>query len=136
MRWGNAWIICRDFTTGKLIRGILRYILKKKFFFRYSNQFHEIHPIFPGWLTILTAKASSSANKTILRTFEIYLPPVPSKVANPNTIYECMLYLQNRAAKVNMKYTNITLNVGAAINAFKVLWTYPEILSNVAFHLS
>ena len=85
---------------------------------------------------MLTANASSSANKTILRTVEIYLPPVPSKVANPNTIYECMLYLQNRAAKVNMKYANITLNVGAAINAFKVLWTYPEILSNVAFHLS
>ena len=75
---------------------------------------------------MLAAKSSFSANKTINRTFEIYLPPVPSKVTDPNTIYEHMLYLQSITAKVNMKYAKTTLDVGAAVNAFKELWTYLE----------
>ena len=84
---------------------------------------------------MLAAKASFSANKTISRTFEICLPPVTSKVTDPNTIYEYMLYLQSITAKFNMKYGKITLDVGAAINAFKELWTYPETFSNVVLHI-
>ena len=84
---------------------------------------------------MLAARALSSANKTIGRTFGIYLPPVPSKVTDPNTIYEYMLYLQSITAKFNMKYAKITLDVGAAINAFKELWTYPVTFSNVIIHL-
>ena len=82
---------------------------------------------------MLAAKASFSAKKTISRTFEIYLPPVPSKVTDPNTIYEYMLDLQSITANVNMKYAKIT-DVGAAINAFKELYTYPETFSNVVLH--
>ena len=77
---------------------------------------------------MLAAKASSSTNQTINKTIEVYLPPIPSKVTDPNTIYEYMLYLQSIATKVNMVYVNITLDVGAAIKAYKVLWTYPETL--------
>ena len=84
---------------------------------------------------MLAAKASFSANKTIIRTFEIYLPLVPSKVTDPNTIYEYMLYLQSTTAKVHMKYAKITVDVGAAINAFKELWAYPETFSNVVLHI-
>ena len=111
--------------------GFTIHVKKKFFFFRYCNRLDQIHPIFPGWLTILAAKASSSANKTINRTFEIYSPPIPSKVTDPNTIYDYMLYLQSTTAKVNMKYVNITLDVGAAI----VLWTYVETFSNVVTNL-
>ena len=68
---------------------------------------------------MLAAKASFYANRTISRTFETYLPPVPSKVTDPDTIYEYMLYLQSITAKANMTYTKITLDVRAAINAFK-----------------
>ena len=32
-----------------------------------------------------------------------------------------MLYLQSITAKVNIKYTKITLDVGAAVNVFKEL---------------
>ena len=45
-----------------------------------------------------------------------------------------MLYLQSITANVNMKYAKITLDVGAAINAFKELYTYPETFSNVVLH--
>ena len=84
---------------------------------------------------MLAAKASSSTYKTINRTFEAYLPPVPSKVTYPNTINVYMLYLQSITAKVNVKYAKITLDAGAAINAFKELWAYTKTFSNVIIHL-
>ena len=37
------------------------------------------------------------------------------------TILNYMQYLQKLAEEVNMPYINITLDMGAAINAFKVL---------------
>ena len=73
-----------------------------------KKYFSQIHPIFLGWLTMLSGKASFCANKTTNRTFEIYLPLVPSKFTDPNTIYEHMLYLQSKTVKVNMKYAKIT----------------------------
>ena len=68
-----------------------------------KKYFSQIHPNFPGWLTMLSGKASSSANKTTNRTFEIYLPPVPSKFTGLNTIYEHMLYLQSKTVKVKSR---------------------------------
>lgn len=34
-----------------------------------------------------------------------------------------------------MVYVNVTLDVGAAINAFKTIWHYPEKFKNVVIHL-
>ena len=34
-----------------------------------------------------------------------------------------------------MEYVNITLDIGAAINAYKVLWSYPNIFKNIVIHL-
>ena len=39
------------------------------------------------------------------------------------------------AASVNMTYTNITLDVGAAINAFKFVWNDTESYNDVFIHL-
>ena len=36
---------------------------------------------------------------------------------------------------MNMPYVNVTLGVGAAINAFKLLWKYSQQFSNVIIHL-
>ena len=46
-----------------------------------------------------------------------------------------MQYLQGLAAVANMPYVNITLDVGAAVNAYKTLWGNQEIFSNVVVHL-
>ena len=45
-----------------------------------------------------------------------------------------MLYLQDLAADMNMDYVNITLDIGAAINAYNVVWSYPERFRNVVIH--
>ena len=58
---------------------------------------------------MLAVKASSSANKTINKTFYIYLSLIPSKVTDLITIYEYMLYLQSVTTKVNIRYRKITL---------------------------
>ena len=34
-----------------------------------------------------------------------------------------------------MPFVNVTLDVGAAMNAFKVVWNYPETFHNVVIHL-
>ena len=124
MKWKNAWIICRGLKPGERICVVLRFMWKNLFVFRYSNHLDHTQAdhIHPGWLIMLVANALYSANKTINRNFVIYLPIVPWKVTDPNPIYEYMLYLQN-------------MNMAAAINAFKVLRTYPETFSNAAIHL-
>eukprot|EP00794_Sanderia_malayensis_P010438 gene10438-biopygen7613 len=69
---------------------------------------------------------------TILLT---YLPPIEAKVTEFATIHRYMRYLQNLSADVNMPYVNVTLDVGAAMNAYKLLWNYPEQFDNVLIHL-
>ena len=65
----------------------------------------------------------------------IYLPPINSKVTEFDTIYHYFEYLQQLAAEANMPYVNITLDVDAAMSAFKLLSNYPEKFGNVIIHL-
>ena len=69
------------------------------------------------------------------KTVETYLPPITTKVTDFKTIYQCMIYLQQLANDVNMPYVNITIDVGGAINAYKLLWNYPVSFQNVVIHL-
>ena len=64
-----------------------------------------------------------------------YLPPINAKVTDFKTIIKYLEYLQSLSAKVNMKYVNVTLDLGAAINAFKTVWECPLKFSNVFIHL-
>ena len=44
-------------------------------------------------------------------------------------------YLQNLARSISLPNVNITLDVGAAINAYKTIWNYPVEYANVIIHL-
>ena len=50
------------------------------------------------------------------------------------TIIMYLEHLQALANSVNMKYANVTLDCGAAINAFKTIWQY-SLKFNVVVHL-
>lgn len=77
-----------------------------------------------------------SVNKSSLKkTVESYLPPITTKVTDFKTIHQYMTYLQALANEVNMPYVNITLDVGAAINAYKLLWSRHITFSNIIIHL-
>ena len=57
------------------------------------------------------------------------------KVTDFKSIIMYLEHLQALANSVNMKYVNVTLDCGAAINAFKTIWQYPLKFDNVAIHL-
>ena len=60
---------------------------------------------------------------------------LPSKVTDSKAIHQYIEYGQLLSSKVNMPCTNTTLDVGAAINAFKYLWSNNNTFSNVVLHL-
>ena len=64
-----------------------------------------------------------------------YLPSTPSKVVEFKTILSYMEYLQKLAEEVNMPYVNITLDMSAALNVFKVLRNRKEEFKNGVIHL-
>ena len=68
------------------------------------------------------------------KTIETYLTPITTKVTNFRTIYQYMTCLQQLANDANMPYMNITLDVGTAINANKLLWSYPLSFQNVVIN--
>ena len=63
------------------------------------------------------------------------MPPINSKVTEFETIVQYMEYLQSLSDQVNMPYVNITLDVGAAMNAFKTVWSHPTKFQNIVIHL-
>ena len=71
----------------------------------------------------------------LCKTSETYLTPLNSKVTEYQTIQRYMKYLQGLAKQVNMPSVNITLDVGAAINAYLVIWNNPVLFKNIIIHL-
>lgn len=87
-------------------------------------------PSFKGWLVKLRANGPP-----LKKTSETFLPPINAKVTDFSTIQHYLGYLQKLSTSVNMRYVNITLDVGAAINAYKTIWSNPEKFGNVMIHL-
>ena len=66
-------------------------------------------------------KTKSMEFGNVENILETYLPPIDSKITDFKTICKYLKYLQGLAADVNMLFANATLDVGAAINACKVI---------------
>ena len=99
---------------------------------RKQNVFDQLIPICLGWKLQTRRKGTGTA---VIKTTECYLPPITSKVTDYETIHKYMEYLQTLASEVGMPYVNITLDVGAAINACKYLWNNYDIFNTVVIHL-
>ena len=91
--------------------------------------FDQAIPDFAGWL--LSNRSLGCPIKTVLS----YLPPINAKENKFTTIVTYLRYLQGLATAANMPYVNITLDVGAAMYAFKTVWNLPEEFSNMMIHL-
>ena len=50
-------------------------------------------------------------------------------------MFEVFYQSQRLAEQCNMKCTHITMDVGAAIKAYQVVWNNPESFSNIIIHL-
>ena len=55
-----------------------------------------------------------------------YLPPIDEKVTEFSIINRYLSYMQKLAKEANMPFVNVSLDVGAAINAYKLTWNYPD----------
>ena len=69
-----------------------------------------------GWL--IGKRKVEELGKTELT----YLPPIDMKVTDFKTIMMYLEHLQGLVNSVNMRYVSVTLDCGAAINAFKTIW--------------
>ena len=92
--------------------------------FRHKNTLDQIVPNLSGWL--LQLRQRQIPTSSLVKTEETYLPPIASKVNEFTTIETYIEYLENLSLSCNMPYLNITLDVGATMNAFKFVWSNPE----------
>ena len=99
-------------------------------FIRKQHAVDQIVPIFKGWMT----QIQKVQQNTIQKTTKTFLAPMTSKVTYFHTMQKYLSYLQNLARSVNIPCVNITLDVDAAINAYKTIWDYPVEYSNVIIH--
>ena len=85
--------------------------------------------IFSGWLI------NHRDKQNLCRTVVTYLPLINAKITEFSTISIYLEYLKNLARQANMKYVNVTLDCGAAINAYKTIWQYQRKFENVIIHV-
>lgn len=102
-------------------------------FCRKQNSYDQVLPNFSGWL--LRNRQKKIPTSSLKKTVETYLPPITSKVTEFTTIETYIEYLEALSLSCNMPYVNITLDVGAAMNAFKFVWSSPKRFENVVIHL-
>ena len=77
----------------------------------------------------------SAEEGTILEETKLtYLPPINAPITDLSTICKIFEVIQKRADRVNMQYANITFDIGAAIDAHKVLWNYSEPFISIIIH--
>ena len=87
---------------------------------------------FAAWRLLLRKfKKQQPANKTVVT----YLPPINAPVTSFSTIYQYLTYMQKLYRESNMPFVNVTLDCGAAVNAFKLVWNYHALFHNVVIHL-
>lgn len=94
-----------------------------------NNTFDQAIPSFSASFLLFCNKES------IKKTVTTYLPPLDSKVTEFKKTVTYMKYLQNLANDVNIPYVNITLDCGAAVNAFEMKWSQQETFQNIVIHL-
>ena len=100
-------------------------------FLRYATAVEKMFPNFAGWRLSVHKRKNISAKKTVVT----YLPPINASVTSFTTIYQYLSYMQRLCVEANMPYVNVTLDCGAAINCFKLIWNYSTVFDNVIVHL-
>ena len=101
-------------------------------FLRIVSSNDPILPIFSGWC----AQEESKKNKIVEKTVLTYLPPINASVTNFSTMDKVFQSIQRCAEKAHMPYANLTIDERAAMNAYKLLWNYPEKYKNIIIHIS
>ena len=89
----------------------------------------QVNPRFGGWVILFFETIDSKQTKLT------YLPPIQKPITEYATFFEMFRQSRELARKANMKYTHITLDIGAAIKAYHVIWNDPNLWSDIIIHL-
>jgi len=89
----------------------------------------KIYAIFFGW------GVSNRDFQKLKKTLLTYLPSINLSITFFDTIYKLFEMMQTRAFKAKMTYINMTLDVGAYVNAYRVLCNYPEKFPKLILYL-
>lgn len=92
----------------------------------YEND--QLYSRFSGFVINIIQKQQE---KTVIT----YLPPIETPITDYGTLFEMFHRSEQIAAQSNMKYTHITLDCGAAIKAYHVLWNNPDRYKHIIIHL-
>ena len=84
--------------------------------FRYGGIEKKNIPRFAGLVAKLFGRTD------LQRTYLIYLPSITKPITDYSTIIEIFYQSRILSQKCNTKYTHITMDVGAALKTFQVIW--------------
>ena len=95
---------------------------------RKLNEKDQIYSKFSGFIIDLIQVEQK-------KTVTTYLPPTETPITKYGTLFELFYRSEKMAKQSNMKYTCITLDCGAAIKAYHVLWDNPDCFKHIIIHL-
>ena len=96
---------------------------------RVFNSSPQSIPHFVGWVIQASGRLHSKM------TMITFLPPILHPITQYSTVIECIKLSQKLASASNMKFTHITVDGGAAMKFFHVVWNNPDEFNNVLIHL-
>ena len=96
--------------------------------FRYAGIEKKNIPRFAGLVAKLFGRIDFQ------RIYLTYLPLITKPITDYSTIIEIFYQSRILSQKCNMQYTHITMDVGAAMKAFQVIWNNPIIWSDILIH--
>ena len=102
-------------------------------FLHQQNHVDQIVSTFSGWQ--LQNRQKEIPIYQLKKTVEMYLRPIVSRVMEFTTIEMYLEHLEKLSMSCNVAFVNITLDVGAAANVYKFVWSNPERFKNVVIHL-
>ena len=86
-------------------------------------------PHYVGWVIQAFGRLHSKM------TMITFLPPILHPITQYSTVIECIKQSQKLASASNMKLTHITVDGGAAMKFFHVVWNNSDEFNNALIHL-
>ena len=98
---------------------------------RLLRKLHENDQIYAKFSGFVINLIQRELKKTVMT----YLPPIETPITEYGTLFEMFHRSQQMSKQCNMRYTHITLDCGAAIKAYHVLWNNPDQFKDIILHL-
>ena len=107
-----------------------------RYYFRFLASKGQTLQTFSGWCVSKDISYLRVKNEQVEKTSMIYLRPVNSPIMEFSTIQKVFEILTERAKCTNIPcYINVTLDVGGALKAYKVLWNFQDEFKSIFIHL-